>query len=407
MYFDNNATTKVCLASKQALVSWLDRRANASTTTPIAKKAQLLIQNAKNYILKYCNATDHTVVFTSGASESNCLIIRSVVDAYTLKTKTIPHIIISATEHHSVLQCCADLKERDVINITYIAPNAYGAISPQLVERAIQKDTALISIMAANNELGCINDLQKIGEVALKHKIPFHTDAVQMFGKYKINMSNITALSMSFHKIYGPMGVGLLVISNQLIDGYNIRSQISGTQQKALRGGTENLPGIAGAFAALKYMTQKREEKNTKLFRMREHVIAELAKVFVQGDYKSYFPTEKITTGEFVVLGPPWNGSVKQPNVLPSTLLLAFVKNPGAVCNIEMRRCLLKRKVVVSIGSACATSSVEASHVLHSIRAPPSIMRGTLRISFGDDNTFKEVEHLIESLVACVKKQFK
>ena len=416
IYLDNNGTTKLCKEGKAAMMKWLESRANPSSDSIIAKKSKDLMVCASKYMKKHCGVPydKYTVIFTSGASESNCLILLSVIDAYKRHTGKKPHIITSATEHKSIIQCCNNMKDNGKANITYIEPNAYGCISPDLINKAITSNTALISIMAANNELGCINDIKKIGEIAHAHKIPYHTDAVQIFGKYKIQMAknNIDALSMSFHKLYGPMGLGMLVISNDLINGYGLKGQISGSQQNELRGGTENVPAIAAAIASVKHTFTSRDSKNKKMYSQKKRILNELEKAIPLGTYKNYFEGKGPNRNEFLVIGPQCNGNYKNPNVLPNTILLSFVKNVQfegeeykPFCNVDLKKCLNRKNIIVAVGSACSTSSKKASHVLYSIKAPEKIRQGVIRISLSDDTTNKELEIFTKELISCVKKQ--
>jgi cysteine desulfurase len=266
--------------------------------------------------------------------------------------------------------------------------------------------------MAANNELGCINDIHKIGAVAHDHKIPFHTDAVQLFGKYKIPLikNSIDALSMSFHKLYGPMGLGMLIISNELIDGYGLQGQISGTQQKTLRGGTENVPAIAAAIACTRHTFTARDTKNKKMYLLKKQVVYEMEKFLPQGDYKAYFEKKKPDRNEFVILGPRANSSYKTPNVLPNTLLLTFAKNVHVggylpFCNVSLKKCLDRKNIIVSVGSACSTSSEKASHVLYAIKTPEILRQGVVRVSLSDNTTSAEVGAFVRGLKDCIKKQ--
>jgi cysteine desulfurase len=416
IYLDNNGTTKLCKEGRDAMITWLDSRANPSSDSIIAKNSKELMSYARKYISTHCGGSynKYTVVFTSGASESNCFMLRSVVDAYKNHTGKIPHIITSATEHKSIVQCCNSLNANGSANITYIEPNAYGCISSDLVKKAITPNTALITIMSANNELGCINDIKKLGCLAREHKIPFHTDAVQLFGKYRINMArdNINALSMSFHKLYGPMGLGLLIISNDLINGYGLKSQISGTQQNELRGGTENVPAVASAIASMKHTFTNRDGKNKKMYMQKKKIIFELERVLPLGKYKNYFEKKKPTRDEFLVMGPECNKDYKKPNVLPNTIMLSFVKNVGygtdkyvPFCNVNLKKYLNRKNIIISIGSACSTSSKEASHVIYSIKAPDVVRRGIVRISLSDDTTSAEINTFIHELIVAVKKQ--
>lgn len=418
IYLDNNGTTRICKDSIKAMVIWLDARANPSSDSIVAKKSKELLDCARKYILKHCGTSQnkYTVIFTSGASESNCFILRAVTESYWRCTNKKPHIITSATEHKSIIKCCNSLKTSGSADITFIEPNAYGCISPELIKKSITSRTALISIMASNNEIGCINNIKNIGAVAHAKNIPFHTDAVQSFGKYKISLpkNNIDALSSSFHKLYGPMGIGLLIISNDLISGYGITGQISGTQQSELRGGTENVPAIAGAIAALKHTFTDRDKKNNKLATLKKQLLYELEQSIPRGKYENYFAKKKPTRNEFFLFGPVPNDNTRVPNVLPNTALLCFVKNAApksqasnnnTFCNINLKKGLSRKNIIVSIGSACSTTSTHASHVMYAIKAPDIVRQGVVRVSMSDSTTKAEISTFVKELVICVKKQ--
>lgn len=402
IYLDNNATTKLCKKAKEAMLLWLESKSNPSADSIIAKQSKLLLKKSRDFVKTHCGAKDYTVIFTSGASESNCFILRASVEAYRRHRNKKPHIITSATEHNSITKCCMSLRDNNKADITFIQPNAYGCIIPELIAKAIRPNTALISIMYANNELGCINDVKRIGEIAHNKNIPFHTDATQSFGKFKMDMNrnNIDALSMSFHKLYGPMGLGMLIIRDDFIRGYGLCGQISGTQQGELRGGTENVPSIAAGIAAIRHTFANRNNKNKKMSKLRTRIIDKISKQIPRGDYKTYFEKNMPTRNEFLVLGP-------EKNVLPNTLLLSFVKNIGTpFCNVNLKKDLNKKNIIVSVGSACSTSSKKASHVLRAIKAPPVVFRGVIRISLCDENTQKEIDIFVRELVKIIKKQF-
>ena len=290
IYLDNNGTTKLCKEGKCAIVKWLDRYANPSTNSIISKDAKELINMTKKQILEHCDAKDYTVVITSGASESNCLILRSTVDAYRFHTGNIPHIITSSTEHTSIMNCCNDLVTKKLATVTFVDPDIYGCTRPNLVKKEITENTALISVMIANNEIGCINNIKEIGRIAHEHKIPLHTDAVQYFGKYKISLPayNIDAMTVSLHKLHGPVGLGLLIVNNNFIEGYGINGQISGTQQNNLRGGTENISTISACIPTLKHVFTNRASKNERLYKLREQLITGLENKIRKGNFSSY-----------------------------------------------------------------------------------------------------------------------
>lgn len=412
VYFDNNATTLICNPAKKIHTEWLSCY-NASSDSKIARPAKQLLEKAQDALLAHCGVSTatHTAIFTSGATESNCLIIKSCVKAYKKKlmersSELRPHVVASATEHHSIMECLHDLEETGDIEATYVEPTIYGNILSEDVERAIKPNTCLVTVMFANNEIPVINNVEEIGDVAHKHRIPVHSDCVQIFGKYKINIqkSNIDALSLSAHKFYGPKGVGALIISNTLIEGYGLTAEIHGSQQHGLRGGTENIPGIASLMTALKFAFTNRQSKNKKLFKLREALLTKLAAAYTFGDYKDYLDDAKEHAPlELVSLGPPMD---KTGFILPNTVLVAVAKNKGKpFCNVELKKLLDAKNFVVSIGSACLTKSDKASHVLNAIGAPPVIKRGVIRISFGDNNTIEEVNKFVKILQQCIDKQ--
>jgi cysteine desulfurase len=409
IYLDNNGTTIICPEAANAYTKWL-KCYNASSSSVVAKSAIHMMDIAKKYILKHCgvDSKKYTAIFTSGATESNCFIIRSTVEAYNKLRKIKPHLIISSIEHHSILECAKSVEEAGYAEVSKVEPNMYGNILAEDVEKLIKPNTCLISIMYANNEIGAINNIPKIGELAHKYKLPLHTDAVQLFGKYPINLekSNIDALSASFHKLYGPKGIGLLIINNNLIDGYQLQGQICGSQQGGLRGGTENLPAIASSVECMKANFKNRKIKNAKLLKMRNYIIDEINKSeFIKiGDYSSYLGDPvlgKHTINEIVILGPP----VDKPNYyLPNTLLMSVVKHKGKdFCNVNFKKELDLKGVVISIASACLTGSDKASHVLSAIGAPPIIKRGTLRVSMGDFNTMDEIKIFVKKFLDLLK----
>jgi cysteine desulfurase len=386
---------------------------NASSDSKAAAPVKKLISDVTNQILSHCDVSTatHTVIFTSGATESNCYILRACVKSYKkklLETKRNekPHIITNRAEHHSVLACLEDMEAMGDVQVTYLTPTVYGVVLPEDVEAAIKPNTCLISIMSGNNEVPCLNWMEAIGKVAHRFNKPLHTDAVQVFGKLKINMvkSKISALSASAHKFYGPKGVGLLIIDNDLIAGYHFTAEISGSQQKHLRGGTENIAGIAAMGAALKHTFTGREDKNLKLLNLRERLLTKLAAKYIMGDYLQYLDeTAEHPPFELVSLGPP---DSKSAYCLFNTVLLAIVKNKGVpFCNVKLKHFLDKKNIVVSIGSACLTDSPSASHVLNAIGAPPVIKRGVIRVSFGDHNTAGEVDEFIRQLSDGIAEQ--
>lgn len=413
IYFDNNATTLICPAAKKVHTEWLGCY-NASSDSKIAKPAKQLLEKASDYVLAHCNVSSatHTVIFTSGGTESNCFVIRSCVKAFKKKlieknSNVKPHVITSSMEHHSVIECLKDLEDSGEVDVSYITPTIYGTILAEDVEKEIKAgQTCLISVMFANNEVPVINNIEEIGVIAHKNRIPLHSDCVQIFGKYRIDMlkHNIDVLSASAHKFYGPKGVGLLILNNKLIEGYGITAEISGSQQHHLRGGTENIAGIASLVTALKWDFASRKAKNEKLFKLRDYTLEKLAKYYSFGDFLDYInETPGKPPLQLVSLGPPGD---KKGWILPNTLLISIAKNKGKpFCNIELKKFLDSKNCVVSIGSACLTTSDKASHTLTAIGAPSVVKRGVIRISFGDYNAKSEVDKFVALLKQGIEKQ--
>ncbi len=488
IYLDNNATTLICKDARETMTAWQECY-NPSSDSKVSKSAREMIKKARSYILRHCgvNEESHYVVFTSGATESNCMIVRSTAEAFKKERGVIPHIIVSSIEHHSILECLHIMKENDLCEYTEIAPTPEGTIKPRYVEQAIQPNTCLISIMYMNNEIGSINNIKAIGEIAHRKGVPMHTDAVQLFGKMRILMeaTNVDAISACAHKWYGPKSQGVLVISKALVEGYHLHSQIAGSQQDGLRGGTENVPGIASMLSALQWTFRHRDKKNKNLLAMRNYVIEALSKEWNRMYYRDFLTVcelkepfksiiydqdpvvkqqqvvvgsgedqsfEDQTLGEnpvddeplpdaeaeeekkelaevhlhqklkgtrkrpmpiFVVLGPNDDELTRHS---PNTLFIAFINPlelpaygsfPGIepFCNVKLKHELDKMNVVVSIASACLTSSDKASHVLKAIGAPSFIKRGVIRVSFGDTNTMYEVKEFLKRLKNCVYKQ--
>lgn len=413
VYFDNNSTTLICQPAKKVHTEWLSCY-NASSDSKIAKPAKALLEKAQDVILAHCGVSSatHTVLFTSGATESNCLIIKSCVKAYKKKliekgSELKPHVIASELEHHSIRECLADLEESGDIEVTLVEPTIYGNVLADDVEKSIRPNTCLITVMFANNEVPVINNIEDIGAIAHKHRIPLHSDCVQIFGKYKIDVkkNNIDALSASAHKFYGPKGVGALIIDNNLIEGYGLTAEIHGSQQHGLRGGTENIAGIASMMVALKTAFQNRKSKNQRLFKLRDTLLSKLAKMYKLANYSDYLDDSKTDKEdiEIISLGPPDD---KKGFILPNTILLSIAKNRGKpFCNVELKKFLDSKNFVVSIGSACLTKSDKASHVLTAIGAPPVIKRGVIRISFGDNNTIEEINKFVKTLQQAIDKQ--
>ncbi len=418
LYLDINATTPMCKAALNAISAWVDH-GNPSSSSNAGMEAKKLITHAIAEICKHCSISPkkYKVLFTPSATAANNQILKSTAIAYKNMTQNTPHIITSSIEHKSLLRCAKALENNKDIELTVIDPDIYGRIDPRLIEAAIKPNTALISIMAVNNEMGSKNDIKTIGEISAKRNVAFHSDVVQLFGKERIPMAklNIDAISVSFHKFYGPKGIGLLIMSNDLITGYGLDKcpLIFGSQQGGLLGGTENVSLIASGVAALKSTFNQRTDKNKKITQIMTTLIDGLSQHLPFGNIHNYItglPYDEtkedaifpMNNYEFVIIGPPF----KQKNHrVTNTLLISIVNNKSTFCNIKLKKCLLDKNIIISIGSACNTDNKSASHVLNAIKAPDVIKSGIIRISIGDFTTARDISQFVSEFIQCIGKQ--
>lgn len=418
IYLDNNATTIMPPNVQKSVINWMNK-GNPSADYKTAKECRELMKKFREYIADRCGFISYEpeniyeraelkevyqIIFTSCASESNNTIIRSVIEAYSYHKRIKPHLIISAIEHKSLIGCAEQLVILGKIELTIVRPNKFGVIPPENIESAIKTNTCLISIMHANNETGAINDIKKIGAIAHKYKVPFHTDTVQTFGKFPINPLeyNVDAFSISFHKLHGPPGIGALIIKRQFVQGYHILPEICGTQNCGLRGGTENISGIAGAFTATQYTWANRPAKNKRMLELKRRAIKKLSEAFPSQTYREYLDAPLKVAVQIVFI------STAESFYLPNTLLFSVVRREKPfVCNGEIKRELERNKIIISIGSACNTSSDKASHVLNAIGADYYIRRGTLRASIGDDTTQQDIDIFVETLARIIGEKYR
>lgn len=414
---DNNATTLMPDDVVREMIKWCNR-GNASASYRTARDCRAMMTEFRAWLANICGidpccteprdgVTPSTgrprfkLIFTSGASESNAELFHMVINAYRENVGQ-PHVVISAIEHKSIFEMVQSLETRGIIAATYVQPQPMGTILPEDVGNAIQDNTCLVSIMHANNETGAINDVHTIGQLCHERNVPFHTDAVQSFGKFPLEpQDSIDAFSISFHKIYGPPGIGLLAIREAFYDGFRLQPIIYGSQNMHIRGGTENIPGIAASFAACKVALANRRRKNEEMTVLREQFIAGITKTKIPlisfTKYKMAPPT-----GVCLVY---FSGS---RGYLPNTILISLVKpSEPYVCNAEMKSALEAKKIIVSVGSACNTASAKASHVLDALGADKYIRKGTLRISFCDYTTSADVDKLIDAYIEVIRHQLR
>lgn len=438
IYFDNNATTNMPAIVCRELVAHCNM-GNPSASHVSAKKAKRVMDLFREEIAQECGftvgddtskseksvakavaktnrstlTTDYYILFTSGASESNSTIITKVCDSYMAKG-LIAHLIVSSIEHKSIIECVAYSVSLKRATVSYVEPTVSGHILARDIEPLITPQTALICVMAANNEIGSVNDIAAIGQLAHKNKVPFYTDAVQSFGKYAINpiKAAVDGFAVSFHKLNGPVGCGLLVLKKEWVEGYGIGPLIFGTQNYGMRGGTENIPAIAASKCAFSLTMKDRLSKNKRIFELKRHIANGIcSKVPYSSTYVDYVKRsavkgpkpelEIIFFDEYIIDNP----SRSFQEYLPGTIFLAIVKrSKPAICNSKFKELLAKKNIIISVGSACNTASPTASHVLYALGADDLIRSGALRISLGDGNTKCECDKFVAEFLALLKK---
>ncbi len=366
-YFDHSATTAVDSKVLEAMLPYFSENyGNPSSVYSIGKSNKEIISISRMKIASILNCRVNEIYFTSCGSESDNLIIKGI--AFANKNRG-NHIITSQIEHPAVLETCKFL-EKFGFRVTYLRPNSNGIIEPRDVERSITKNTILISIMFANNEIGTIEPIKEIGRIARRYGVYFHTDSVQAIGNVKIDVKeyNIDALSLSGHKFYGPKGMGVAYIKE---DVPFVRIQDGGHQEKNKRAGTENVAGIVGIAKAMELVDNNLEAYNKKIKQLRDLYISEISK---------RVPYIKI------------NGDME--NRLSGNANICFKGVDGA----KLLSRLDEQGICASSGSACSAGLLTPSHVLLAIGVPNSLARSSLRITFGKENTLEDTEYLVEEL---------
>jgi cysteine desulfurase len=365
VYADNAATTSVSRTALNAMMPYLtDMYGNPSSLYAFAQKVTEGVAEARKTVAELINAEPREIYFTSGGSEADNQAIVSA--ALVGKRKGKMHLISTKFEHHAVLHTLKRL-EKEGFEVTLLDVHEDGVVRLEDVEAAIREDTALVTVMFANNEIGTVQPITEIGALCRSKGIPFHTDAVQAAGHMPIDVKamNIDMLSMSGHKFHAPKGVGVLYAKRNMplvniIEG--------GAQERGKRAGTENVAGIVAMAAALKESCDHMEENTAKIIPMRDKLFAELSKI----------PHSKI------------NGSLEHH--VPGTVNMCFE-------GIEGESLLLKLDdagICASSGSACTSGSLDPSHVLLSLGIPHEVAHGSLRLSIGEYNSMDQIDHIIE-----------
>lgn len=371
IYLDNNATTKTDEEVVKAMMPYLlDNYGNPSSIYKIGRENKKVVEDSREKIAKILNCEPNEIYFTSGGSESDNTAIRGI--AYSYKNKG-NHIITSKIEHPAVLETCKQL-EKEGFEVSYIGTDKNGIVDLEELKKEIKKTTTLITIMFANNEIGTLQPIKEIGEIAKNNNIIFHTDAVQAVGSVLIDVKelNIDSLSLSAHKFYGPKGIGVLYVRK----GIKFEKFVNGGhQERNKRAGTENVAGIVGLAKAMELAYQDLEEHNKKIKELRDYYVEQV---------KEKIPYIKI------------NGDMEKRLPGNSNISFRFIEGEGLLLNLDLKG------ICASSGSACTSGSLDPSHVLLAIGLPHEIAHGSLRISIGKYNTKEEIDYLVENLVEIV-----
>ena len=373
IYMDNAATTRLSELAFEAMKPYmLEQFANPAGTYSFASGAASAVEDARKQLAKVIGAKSNEVYFTSGGTESDNWALKGVMQAYAAKGK---HLITSAIEHHAILHS-ADALKKQGYDVTVLPVDENGVVSLDALKAAIRPDTVLVSIMAANNEIGTIQPLREIGEIAHAHGALFHTDAVQAFAHVPLNVEDmhIDLLSASAHKFHGPKGVGILYVRK----GVKILPFMDGgAQERKRRAGTTNVPGIVGMGVAAKEAFQQMEAVAAKEIAVRDHLIARI---------ESEIPYCRL------------NGH--RTERLPGNVnfCFRFIEGEGMLMLLDAAG------ICASSGSACTSGSLDPSHVLLAIGLPHEIAHGSLRLSISEETTMEEADFVVDQLKGIITR---
>ena len=373
IYLDNAATTKVADSVVDAMLPYFkEYYGNASSIYQLGAKSKEALDESREYIAGTLGAKTNEIYFTAGGSESDNWAIKATADAYAQKGK---HIITSAIEHHAVLHTCEYL-EKHSYEVTYVGVDENGVIKLDELKAAIRPDTILITVMFANNEIGTIQPIKEIGEIAKEHDILFHTDAVQAYAQVPINVDemHIDMLSASGHKLNGPKGIGFLYIRK----GVKIRSFVhGGAQERSRRAGTENIPGIVGLGAAVERAMRIMDSKTRKEIELRDYLIGRLENE-IPHCWLNGHRTKRL------------------PNNINFSFL--FIEGESMLIMLDMKG------ICASSGSACTSGSLDPSHVLLAIGLKHEEAHGSLRLTLSEESTKEEMDIVAEEVKKIVQR---
>ncbi|MDO4356269.1 MAG: cysteine desulfurase NifS [Clostridia bacterium] len=373
IYMDNAATTRVTAPVAEVMLPYLTEvYGNPSSVHSFGRDARKALENARRQVAAALGAEPGEIYFTGCGTESDNWAVRGTAYAKKAKGK---HIITSAVEHHAILHTCQQL-EREGFEVTYVPVDEYGVISPEDVEKAIRPDTVLVTIMAANNEIGTIEPIEEIAKIAHAHGILFHTDAVQAIGSihFDVKKMGIDMLSLSGHKFHAPKGIGVLYIRN----GVHIQRFVQGgAQEKTQRAGTENMASIVGLGKAIEIATEQIDSHVAYLTKLRDHMIERLT---------TEIPYTRL------------NGHATQRLPGNVNVSIEYVEGESLLLSLDLKG------IAASSGSACTSGSLDPSHVLLAIGLPHEIAHGSLRFSLSEDNTMEEIDYVVDELKPIVER---
>jgi cysteine desulfurase len=389
VYMDNHATTPVDPRVLEAMLPFFgDVFGNAASRShPFGWEAEKAVEAARDEIGRLINAKGKEIIFTSGATESDNLAIKGVVEFYREKGN---HVVTAVTEHKAVLDTCRALERRGLATVTYLPVDRYGMVDPDQVRSAITDRTVLVSIMFANNEIGTINPLAEIGKITREKGVLFHTDAVQGVGKLPVDVEamNIDLLSMTAHKIYGPKGVGALYVRSK---GPRVRLapvMDGGGHERGFRSGTLNVPGIVGFGKACELCRVGMADESQRVLRLRERLhdrlFGELDEIYLNGH-----PVHRL----------PGNLNVSFAFVEGESLLMGL---NGSTNQIAVG--VTHAPIAVSSGSACTSATLEPSYVLKALGVGDDLAHTSIRFGLGRFNTEEEVDYVAERVIAEVRR---
>ena len=373
IYLDNAATTRVYPEVVEAMTPYFtEYYGNPSAFYSFSSEVGKAVAEARETIAKFIGAKPEEIYFTGGGSESDNWALKATAEAYGKKGK---HMITTTIEHHAILHTCQWL-EKQGFEITYVNVDEDGVVKLEELEAAIRPDTILISVMAANNEIGTIQPLKEIGEIAHRHGVLFHTDAVQAFAHIPLNVDemHIDMLSASGHKIHGPKGVGVMYIRK----GVKILSFMhGGAQERRRRAGTHNVPGIVGMGKAVELAAKNMEKTSLSISQLRDYLIEQVL--------------EKVPYTRL-------NGH--KTNRLPNNanFCFRFIEGEGMLILLD------QAGICGSSGSACTSGSLDPSHVLLAIGLPHEIAHGSLRLTLSEETTKEEIDFTVDKLAEIIER---